>query len=207
MHNSKDCTRSTHHIDSTFLLCLLQVWITSTSGATIGAIDPAEPRLFTISHGAPHIHLQHLRLLGTLRIAGGHLTATNCTIEAIGQDAASERALSILGGRVTLLQTTLWFHSSGAIEVFAANLTLIECTISSCTAETGGAMLVGNGADVDVARSLFADNSARSSGGAVQVPNRLETLSSFACVTKAMYDEHQKTLATCPAAYFVSHAG
>ena len=158
------------------------MWITSPSGATVRAVDPAEPRLLTVSHGAPSIHLFNLRLLGTLRIEGGHLTATNCSIEAIHHDAqggvaaSSERAISIVGGHAALLQTILLGHLAGAIKVVAAHLTLVHCEIRDSRAESGSAILVGHSAEVDVALSLFADNSARLTGGALQATQSLESL-------------------------------
>eukprot|EP00966_Prymnesium_polylepis_P337268 7391969-Prymnesium_polylepis.2 len=148
-----------------------KVRITSSSAATLRAAHPAQPRLVTILHGAP---LANLRLLGTLRVEEGGLTVTNCSIEAItdngqgGTVPSSERALSIIGGHVALQQTILTGHSAGAINVRKALLSLIACKIRSCKAEYGGAILVGHGAHVDILLSLFADNSAVLSGGALQ---------------------------------------
>ena len=148
----------------------------SSAGATIRAVHPAEPRLFSILHGAPHIHLSNLRLLGTLRSEGAHLAVTNCRMEPIpvygqgGLTSSPQRALFVFGGRVALLQTVLTGHSAGAIEVIAAHLTVIECAVQSCQAQTGAAMIASHGAEVDVTLSLFADNLAHSSGGALQAP-------------------------------------
>jgi hypothetical protein len=79
-----------------------------------------------------------------------------------------ERALSIIGGRVELQQTVLLGHLAGAVEVVDAHLALIECAVHNSRAEFGGAIFVGHGAEVDVALSIFADNSAVSSRGALQ---------------------------------------
>ena len=108
-------------------------------------------------------------------VQGGNLAVTACSIEAIPSEEQataslhSERALSILGGHVELLQIALHGHLAGAISIEAATLILIECTICNSRAQSGGAMLIEEGAEVDVALSLFEGNSALSSGGALQV--------------------------------------
>eukprot|EP00966_Prymnesium_polylepis_P122441 2830250-Prymnesium_polylepis.1 len=59
-----------------------EVWITRSSGSTISPRSFAEPNIFTVVHGSSRIHFSNLRLLGTLKVEEGHLTVTNCTIEA-----------------------------------------------------------------------------------------------------------------------------
>ena len=153
----------------------MQVWITGSLSTTIRTNGIGQSRLVTVAHGAPHIHISNLRLLGTVRVEEGHLTITDCSIEAIPgaehrlSEPSSERAIAIVGGCVALLQTALHGHLGGAVEVAAADLKLVGCTTSSSTAPTGGAMLVGHGARVVVELSHFADNSALVSGGALQV--------------------------------------
>eukprot|EP00966_Prymnesium_polylepis_P182093 4218141-Prymnesium_polylepis.2 len=79
------------------------------------------------------------------------------------------RALTITGGRVILARTVLFGHSAGAIGVVEATLILIETTIRDCRARTGGAVLVGRDSTVRGTKTLFTDNSADVSGGALQV--------------------------------------
>lgn len=158
-----------------------QVEMTGSSGATIYASDAAQPRLVTVSPGAPHVHLSNLRLRGTLSVQEARLTIVDCRIEAIleGEQGATstsaERGLSVRGGHVVLLRSVLHGHSAGAIYVAAAHLLLIACAIRSSRAQTGGAMLVVNGAEVIVALSHFAENRALESGGALQVPTSEST--------------------------------
>ena len=155
--------------------------IVGSSDATVRAIDVRQPRLITISHGAPRVYITNLRLQGTVRIVDGHITITDCIIAAIpGEDMlVSERALSVLGGDVELRQSMLLGHSAGAIEAVAARLTIIESAVRSSRAHTGGALLVDGGAHVDILHSNFTDNSARVSGGAMQVmdPRTLKHIS------------------------------
>ena len=151
-----------------------QVWITGSSGSTIQAANITDPRLFTISRGAPRVHISNLRLLGTLSVHDAHLNIADCIIEAIpGQehtsDSAQERALSVVGGDVTVTNTLVMGHPAGALSVEAAALNLRGCTLRDCSAPLGGAILVRGGAIVTASGSKLIGNRATVRGGAIQV--------------------------------------
>jgi predicted outer membrane repeat protein len=106
-------------------------------------------------------------------VHGGILRLTSCTIEVSSPPTSTEagRALTLSGGHTMLSQTVLSAHSAGAIHVLhSASLTLIECTVEDCRAQTGGAVLVdGPRSKVVIANSSLINNSATVSGGAIQV--------------------------------------
>eukprot|EP00966_Prymnesium_polylepis_P257106 5939434-Prymnesium_polylepis.1 len=107
-----------------------------------------------------------------------------------------ERGLSITHSVVVLVRIVLFGHTSGAIEVHGASLAMIDCTVSGSRAPSGGALMIGSnamvllelcklngnradlsggainieeGSNLTVAESIFMDNSAAVSGGALQV--------------------------------------
>jgi hypothetical protein len=146
------------------------------SGATISPALAQKPTI-VLAMGAPRMHVANVLVLGGLHVTGSELQLTNCTIvslrPAIDLDDVStlsvQRALSIVGGHAVLTRVVLSGHSAGAISVNAATLTLIECTLRENWAQVGGAMLVIGGANVTAERSVFVQNSASVSGGAIQV--------------------------------------
>eukprot|EP00966_Prymnesium_polylepis_P127646 2951876-Prymnesium_polylepis.1 len=102
------------------------------------------------------------------------LEIIDCSIEAAsrsvtGADGQVQRAVLIVGGRAILTRTVLLGLSNGAIGVRAAHLTLIECVIRDCRAQSGGAILISAGSAVVVVLSNLTNNSATVSGGALQV--------------------------------------
>ena len=143
----------------------------------------ASHALITILNGAPPIHIASLRLVGHVRVEGGELRLTDCSIEEANEQEGSgrqlsvravSRALTITGGHVLLMRAMLRGHTAGAIEVANALLTLIECVIENNRAPVGGAMLVGSGAIATVVHSNLTGNRASESGGAIQVASSHE---------------------------------
>jgi hypothetical protein len=151
----------------------LQVWITGTPGTTLRSALATEPVLATFSYGAPQVQLTDLRLVGSLRVQGGKLRVLRCSISSQTSRQPNTppavRALSIIGGEATLVQTVLRDHVAGAIEVNAGTLSLFECRLQGSHAESGGAMLVVGDSKVTVVTSNFTGNSADYRGGAIQV--------------------------------------
>ena len=160
----------------------MQVWLAGEPGATLLPALPAQS-LITVLEGAPRVHISTLHLVGQLRVDGGELSITDCSITSDSAHVAAEgrqrrrldaptgeRALSVLGGgHATLVRTMVSGCTSGAIGVSSATLGLRLCILRDNTAQTGGAMLVGGGSNVTVEQSLIAYNSATVSGGALQV--------------------------------------
>jgi hypothetical protein len=162
------------------------LWIAGENDPTIRPVVRGEP-LLTLRTGAPVVHISNARLLGGLKIEGGELELIDCIIEpddsANGQDggagrrltpSASERPLSIDGGLVSLTRATLHGHTSGAIIVRAASLSLIQSSLQGNRAPHGGAILVTDGSVVRVERCSLTDNAADANGGALQVRSTLE---------------------------------
>jgi predicted outer membrane repeat protein len=156
------------------------VWLVGAADATtLRPASPTERLLVSLASGAPRVHITGVRLLGRLRVGGGELRLSNCSIEVAAParrhltdsalDLISDRACSITGGEVVFTRTTMSGHAAGAIAVGAASLTLIECGFFGNTAQSGGAMLVTSAAVVTIVRSIFDNNTAVSSGGALQV--------------------------------------
>eukprot|EP00966_Prymnesium_polylepis_P206506 4784607-Prymnesium_polylepis.1 len=144
-------------------------------GALRTAISSKELLLATFAIGSPPVHILNVRLVGHLLVQDGELTLSDCIVEAnpSGMETISSptvvRALSINGGRVTLVRTVLHGHIAGAISVHLAILTLSECSIRNSRAHVGGALLVGDGAVVKLVATNLTGNSAVESGGALQV--------------------------------------
>ena len=121
-----------------------------------------------------------MALFGSLRVQGGHLRVSECSLRpsADGRGSstsAAERALSIdHGGDVVLKLVTISNYPAGAISVDWARLHLIDCLVKDSRAQAGGALLV-SGADsmVMASSSRLINNSAALSGGALQVRTRL----------------------------------
>jgi hypothetical protein len=158
------------------------VWLVGQAGSAIALTEDGGLKhpLISVAHGAPHIRIYSMHIRGTVRVHGGHLALSDCSIEVpttVGEHhvstAAEERALSIVGGDIALTRTTFSGHSGGALRVDAGGLlTLIECAIMNCHASTGGALLVAGGSRATVISSNMSHNSADRSGGAIQVcPN------------------------------------
>lgn len=154
-----------------------QVWLAGEPGSTLRPALAAPPLLATFASGAPPVHIHRVRLLGRLDVKGGKLSLFECSIEpptgsehtSSAVPSAADRALSITGGSVRLMRTALSGHLAGALQVDAATLNLIECSLRDNHAQTGGAMLVRGDSHVRVERSNFTNNSASLSGGALQV--------------------------------------
>lgn len=134
----------------------------------------AQKSTIVLAVGAPRMHVTNVLVRGGLRVEGGELRLTNCTILspwwATGSDDVStHRAISIAGGHALLMRVVLSGHSAGAISIDAATLILLECTFRENLAQVGGALLISGGANVTAERSVFVHNSASVSGGAIQV--------------------------------------
>eukprot|EP00966_Prymnesium_polylepis_P104399 2417902-Prymnesium_polylepis.1 len=140
-----------------------------------------QPLLVSLVDGAPRVHISNVRLVGLVRVAGSELRLTACAFEAAasgpqqkGLSTSLEASgLTISGGHAVLTQVALNGFTYGAISVHTARLTLVQCTIQACHAPSGGAMLVSGGAIVRIERSIFANNSATVSGGAIQVEDAI----------------------------------
>eukprot|EP00966_Prymnesium_polylepis_P324710 7380735-Prymnesium_polylepis.1 len=165
-----------------------QVQILGATGVVIRAARVTEPLLFTLARGSPQVQIYGATLIGRLRIEGGQLDLTDCAVEAataFGTDVAVrwgtrsggqgatpvERALSVVGGHVTLLQTILYGHAMGAISVEGAraSLTMIDCVVRNCSAARGGALLIGANSTVALHATNLTDNNANIRGGAIHV--------------------------------------
>ena len=158
-----------------------QLWIDGESGATIRPTVPLQP-LLTVRTGAPHVHISNVRLFGGLEVEGGDLELVGCSIEpddsANGHAGATgrrlkpspgERALSIDGGRVSLMRVVLTGHAAGAVSAqAAARLTMVESTTQGNRAQRGGAIRVSQGSFAWLERCNLTDNVADESGGALQ---------------------------------------
>ena len=153
-------------------------------GTVIRPTDDSSPLLLELGPGAPRVSIHSVHLLGQLKVGGGELALTDCTIEAAlisgagssggaGRrlESATERAFSMVGGHAVLIRVSISGHSAGAIDVAAASLILIACTLRDNWARTGGALLVRDGADVTAVHTAFINNGASESGGALQVHN------------------------------------
>ena len=179
--------RATHSTFATHCspsIPLSQLWITSESGATIRPTVPSEP-LLTVRTGSPLVHISRLRLVGGIKVEGGDLELTDCSIEAeestntqegaagrlLSPAAGVERPLSIAGGNVRLVQCVLTGHAAGAISAQAARLTMIESSVQGNRARFGGAIRVSCDSMARLDRSNLTDNAADESGGALQVCN------------------------------------
>ena len=155
-----------------------QVWISGESGTVIRPALAVHPVLITVSRRDLHVHISHVKLLGHVRVAGGQLSLSDCSIDGGGArdglQPTTGRALLISGGSAFLERTVLSDHTTaGAVEVIGATLTLIDSTIRNSHAQIGGAILVDGGAHVTVLSSNLTSNSANvSSGGAFQVMAR-----------------------------------
>eukprot|EP00966_Prymnesium_polylepis_P239395 5536121-Prymnesium_polylepis.1 len=90
------------------------------------------------------------RLLGRVRVEGSELRLVDCQIDAgVGERLSggraqvclglhvSDRALSIVGGRVFLARCTLSGRTAGAVGVHAADATFFECAITDSRAPCG----------------------------------------------------------------------
>ena len=164
---------------SVLAVCGSQVWIIGQSGTSVYPEFSAQPLLIKVVHGAPPVHIYSVRLLGQLEVRGGELKLNDCVIEPAAPTNASRaatqdhnsggrRALLIFQGDVILTRTIFRAHKAGALEVNAANVVLIECTLQDCGAQTGGALRVRGNANMIIVQSTFADNTAAVSGGALQ---------------------------------------
>lgn len=154
------------------------------TGAAIRPAPGASSLIIATTHGAPPVHIAGISLFGRLRVDGGELELIDCSLERSeggpsGGDGrrlnapGAERALSIVGGDVTLARTTVHGHSGGAVRVEAARLVLVACTLRECHALRGGALLVADGANVTIVGTNMTGNMtgnhADMSGGAIQV--------------------------------------
>ena len=150
-----------------------QVWIVGEPGAALTPSGNGQHLLLKLQSGAPPVHISKLHLQGRLVVEGGELELTDCSISPRDNDglsqSAEQRAMSIVGGFVLLVRTTLSNHLQGALAVHSAMLSLFECIIRDCRAQAGPAILISGTANVTCAASRFIDNAAEVSGGALQV--------------------------------------
>eukprot|EP00966_Prymnesium_polylepis_P214175 4960115-Prymnesium_polylepis.1 len=127
--------------------------------------------------------MSNLRLLGGIKVEGGDLELTDCSIEAddsangqggaagrrLNPSAAGERPLSIDGGHVKLTRVVLTGHAAGAIGArAAARLTVVESSIDRNHAHLGGAIRVSYRSIARLERCNLTHNAADESGGALQ---------------------------------------
>ena len=150
-----------------------QVWITGDSDSTaLPTLTVVAGLLVLLAHGAPPVHFSNMRLVGRLKVEDSKLWLTRCSIEPVqGSTSVTERALSITGGRVKLVQSVLSGHPAGAIGVDSAHLILVECVVRDSRARTGGAIRIsGSSSLLESVLSNFTNNTAFESGGALQVP-------------------------------------
>ena len=163
-----------------FFSLLPQVWIIGAPGVTLCPdVETHDRPLVELEDGAPPVHIISVRIVGRVKVSGGELVLTNCTIEprsgwgSSGSGrrlaASRERALLVDGGRVVLTRTVLRGHDAGAIGVHTASFIMIESTVQECRAPSGGGLLVGAGAEVLIEQSNFTNNTATVTGGAIQV--------------------------------------
>ena len=125
----------------------------------------------SIKDGVP-VHISHMTIGGKVNIEdGGELELTACTLEDVmnGGTSGSGRAVSVVGGTAILKQVMIVRCAAGAISVHSASLVIIESIIQECSAQHGGAVLVGKDAVVQMERSKLISNNATLSGGAILV--------------------------------------
>eukprot|EP00966_Prymnesium_polylepis_P044842 1038649-Prymnesium_polylepis.1 len=158
-----------------------QVWIFGESGTAIRPALAAQPILVTVSRRDLHVHISGMKLFGHVRVSGGQLSLSDCSIDGAGVQPTMGRALLISGGSAFLERTVLSDHSAGAVEANGAALIMIDSTIRDSHAQTGGAILADGGAHITIVNSNLTRNSASmSSGGALQVmPQRSSTYGMF----------------------------
>lgn len=128
-----------------------------------------------------------LSLSGPGGIEEGDLDiAVSVTIEASGDSGAfvdasgiGERAFDIKGGEVELRGLTLFGSTidgnGGVVRLGgkAPSVTLDHVTLTGGAARFGGAVYIKDGASLSASNSLFLDNRARDSGGAIAVDGEL----------------------------------
>ena len=151
-----------------------QVWMRGDTNTSIRPLLADQSVLIELNHGAPRLHVSSVYLVGQIKVQGyTELHLTDCIIAPTGSGVPiTGAALVVDDGMVILAQTTLRGHLAGAISVAAAgHLTLIACTVSGNRAQSGGAMLVTGGVVVAIDTNL-TNNSATTSGGAIQVLSR-----------------------------------
>ena len=121
----------------------------------------AEAHVLTIEQGAPPVYLEGLRIASALRVNGGSLRISRCTL---GHADATLRALSVSGGLVSVERTTLTNATAGAIAVSGGHVEMSDSVLRENRAEEGGAMSVSGGS-VTATRCRFEDNDAAVEGG------------------------------------------
>ena len=123
-----------------------EIWLIGTGATTLQATGrrrlstDAATSLFTVSFGAPRIHLQGLELRNRVIVDGGELHVDNCTFDGSSGDLGG--ALQVLSGSVRVSATR-----------FVGN-----------AARRGGAAHV-TGGDVVFSQSIMTANAASESGG------------------------------------------
>ena len=129
--------------------------------------------LFTILAGAPHVHLNGLRIASPIRVEGGELDAERCTFApSLSMHVAEAGSPAFLqsGGTADVRDSVFANHSGGAIVLMGGgNLSLTGSTLRNNTANEGGALRVSHGGHASVTQCRFESNSATARGGAVFV--------------------------------------
>eukprot|EP00966_Prymnesium_polylepis_P138929 3210336-Prymnesium_polylepis.3 len=193
------------------VLCLMalrshtEVWITGEAGATMRlAPTVLHTLLMKFNRGAPLVHITSVQLLGRLVNLNADLELTNCTIESphmanheeATHGSTTESLLSVVGGTTVLEQSVLRGLHVGAVSAECATLTLIECTIRDSQAPRGGELLVSGNSEVTIVATIFINNTAEVSGGALQV--RSHTTGSPAQPTLLAHTPHaHRLMAAC----------
>jgi hypothetical protein len=206
-----------HFLESTYFnnhTAASELWLIGEPGATIHPMSADQHNILTVAHGALRVHVSEIRFTGQLKVQRGELRLSGCSIETSNSRSAEpdtagddlheptvvsieERALSVVGGQALVEESLLRGPSGGAIGVMMARLTVIGCTIRDSRASMGGAMLVYHGANVEVVRSNFTNNSAFRGGGLLVAAGQVNLQNSTLFEQNSAYTGSAVLLTTC----------
>ena len=159
-----------------------EVTLIGAEGAVIRASDASSPML-ELHEGAPPISFTGLSLIGGVLVNGSSLRLLNCTsagaatagqghnhrkLQSPSQPTHTHAAIRVHAGLAVLERVSLIDHQVGAIDVAGGELQLSECRLLRNRATKGGAIRV-RGGSTSIRDSLFEDNRAGESGGAVHI--------------------------------------
>ena len=147
-------------------LTVSRLKITAAEGASLSS---SASTLLEVRPGAPPVELHGLTLNGqvviesssTVDIAGCRFGSASARRRL--QTSASERALMILGGSVTISDALFEGLPGGAIEVSGGDVSVHTTSFKENQAERGGALLV-TGGELRVHNSTFTENEAEEGG-------------------------------------------
>ena len=153
-------------------LTVSRLKITAAEGASLSS---SASTLLEVRPGARPVELHGLALNGGQVVIESSSTVDimDCRFSSASagrrlQTSASERALMILGGTVTISDAVFEGLPGGAIEVSDGEVSVHTTLFKENQAERGGALLV-TGGELRVHNSTFIENEANEQGGALFV--------------------------------------